>query len=63
MWGIGVFVVVIGGVVIGIKYMVVGGVEEKAEVKKQMMPYVVGAAIIFGALTIWKFVIEFMESI
>ncbi len=62
MWGVGIFAVLIGGVVLGIKYMTVGGVEEKAEVKKQMMPYIIGTAIIMGALTIWKLAIEFLES-
>ena len=63
IWGIGVFVVLIGGVILGIRFMLVGGIEERAEIKKQMMPYIVGTLIIFGALTIWKIVIEIMEGL
>ena len=63
IWGIGVFVVLIGGVILGIRFMLVGGIEERAEIKKQMMPYIVGTVIVFGALTIWKLIIEIMEGL
>ena len=38
-------------VIMGIKYMM-GSVEEKAEYKKTMMPYVIGFVILFAASTI-----------
>lgn len=38
-------------IVIGIKYMV-GGIEEKAEYKKTLMPYVIGCILVFAASTI-----------
>lgn len=38
-------------IVIGIKYMI-GSVEEKAEYKKTMMPYVIGAVLVFGITNI-----------
>ena len=38
-------------VVLGIKYMI-GSTEEKAEYKKTLMPYVIGAALIFAASTL-----------
>ena len=41
--------------ILGVKYMM-GSVEEKAEYKKSMVPYVVGALLIFGAGTIGKIV-------
>lgn len=44
---IGTFVSVIVLIVIGIKYML-GSVEEKAEYKKTMMPYIIGAILVFG---------------
>lgn len=47
--GIGVAVVIL--VVIGIKYMM-GSAEEKADYKKTMIPYVVGAALIGTAPSI-----------
>lgn len=38
-------------VIIGIKYMV-GSIEERAEYKKNMMPYVIGASLVFASSTI-----------
>lgn len=35
-------------IILGIKYML-GSVEEKAEYKKSLFPYVIGAVILFGA--------------
>lgn len=48
---VGVAVSVVVLVVIGVKYLV-GSAEEKAEYKKTMLPYVVGAALIGLAPTI-----------
>ena len=45
---IGSVVSVIILMAIGIKYML-GSVEEKAEYKKTMIPYLIGAALVFGA--------------
>lgn len=44
---IGSFTSVIALIVIGIKYMT-GSVEEKAEYKKTMVPYVIGAILVFA---------------
>lgn len=44
---IGTFASVIVLIVMGIKYML-GSVEEKAEYKKTMMPYIIGAILVFG---------------
>lgn len=38
-------------IVLGIKYML-GSTEEKAQYKKTLLPYVIGAAFVFGATTI-----------
>ena len=51
--GIVISVVVLA--VIGIRYML-GSVDERAEYKKSMMPYVIGAFLVFGASTIGKIV-------
>lgn len=48
---IGVAVAVIIVVVIGVKYLM-GSAEEKAEYKKTMIPYIVGAALVAGGPTI-----------
>lgn len=47
---IGSILSVIVLIILGLKYMM-GSVEEKAEYKKTMMPYVIGATILFGAST------------
>ena len=45
---VGVVLSVVVLIVLGIKYMM-GSAEEKAEYKKTMIPYLVGAALIFAA--------------
>ena len=45
---IGVVASVIVLILIGIKYMM-GSVEEKAEYKKSLMPYIIGCALVFAA--------------
>lgn len=34
-----------------------GSAEEKAEVMKTLIPFVIGCAVLFGAFGIWKFVV------
>lgn len=48
---IGSIVSVIFLVILGIKYML-GSVEEKAEYKKTLLPYFIGALLVFAASTI-----------
>ena len=55
---VGVVLSVVILIVLGIKYMV-GSAEEKAEYKKTMMPYVIGAILIFAASTLAGIVIGF----
>lgn len=54
----GVVLSVIVLAVLGIKYML-GSAEEKAEYKKTLMPYIIGAALVFGASTISTIVYNF----
>ena len=49
-------------IVLGIKYMM-GSAEEKAEYKKTLLPYVIGAVLIFAASTIAGVVFNFASSI
>lgn len=51
MQTVGIVVAVVILLVLGIKYMI-GSAEEKAEYKKTMIPYLVGAILIFAATTI-----------
>lgn len=50
---IGILLSVIIPAVLGIKYMI-GSVDEKAEYKKDMVPYLVGAFLLFGISTVVK---------
>ena len=50
------------GMLIGITF-IVGSVEEKAKMKEILIPYAVGAIVIFGAFIIWKTIIEIMQSL
>ena len=43
--------------VIGIKYMV-GSVEERAEYKRTMLPYIIGAVLVFGITNILGIIIK-----
>ena len=45
-------------VVIGLKYMM-GSTEDKAEYKKSLLPYVIGAALIFAASVVAQVVYNF----
>ena len=38
-------------IILGVKYMT-GSVEEKAEYKKTLLPYIIGAVFVFGASTV-----------
>ncbi len=48
---IGSIVSVVVLIIIGIKYML-GSVEEKAKYKSSLMPYIIGAGLLFAASTI-----------
>ena len=48
--------------VLGIKYMM-GSAEEKAEYKKTMIPYLVGAILIFAATTIANVIYNFANGL
>ena len=58
--GTGISVIVV--TVLGIKY-IVASVEEKAEIKKQAVPIVIGCILLFGAVNIMAALEEFGKSI
>ncbi len=59
---IGVVISVIVLIVLGIKYMM-GSAEEKAEYKKTMIPYLVGALLIFAASMLANVVYQFANGL
>jgi len=62
MQTVGIVVAVVILLVLGIKYMM-GSAEEKAEYKKTMIPYVVGAILIFASTTIVNIVYQLANSL
>lgn len=54
---IGTFIAVGILMILGIKYMI-GSTEEKASYKKSMLPYLIGAILLFGAVNITAYVVE-----
>ena len=58
---IGTLVSVGALIVIGIKYML-GSVEEKAEYKKTMIPYLIGAFLVFGITVVPTIIYNFVSK-
>ena len=59
---VGVVVAVVILLVLGVKYMM-GSASEKAKYKETMIPYLVGAILIFGASAITKVVVGLASGI
>ena len=59
---VGIVLSVVILIVLGIKYMM-GSAEEKAEYKKTMIPYLIGAILIFAASNIASMIYSFANSI
>lgn len=59
---IGIAVAFIWGMVLGIQF-VTGSLGEKADVKKNLIVYVVGCIIIFGAFGIWKLLLQLLQPL
>lgn len=55
-------VVAVVGITLGIKYMM-AGVDEKAEVKKSLVVFLVGCIVAFGAFGIWKVAVQFLRTL
>ena len=59
---IGIIVAVIVLLVLGIKYMM-GSASEKAEYKKTMIPYIVGAVLIFAGTSLVRVIYSLSTSV
>lgn len=59
---IGVFLSVGILMVIGIKYMT-GSVSEKAQYKETMIPYLIGAVLLFGGINILKIIYDLVTKV
>lgn len=58
---IGVILSVIILIIIGIKYML-GSVEEKADYKKSLLPYVIGAFLVFSISLLPQLIYNFVQN-
>lgn len=58
---VGSIISVVVLIALGIKYMM-GSAEEKAEYKKTLLPYVIGAAFVFAASTIATVIFNFAST-
>ena len=54
-------VAIIVGAILGIKYMT-AGIEEKAQVKESLIPYMISCVVVFGSLGIWKLVVTIIKD-
>lgn len=59
---VGIVIAVIVLLVIGIKYMI-GSASEKAEYKKTMIPYVVGAVLVFAGTSLVKVIYSLATAV
>lgn len=50
---LGIAIAVVIASILGIKFMI-GSVEEKAQIKDSLVPFVIGCVVVFGAFGFWK---------
>ncbi len=58
--GVGIAIIIL--LILGIKYMI-GSAEEKADYKKSMIPYLVGAVLIFAGTSIVNVIVQLATSV
>lgn len=58
---IGIIISLIWGVVLGIRF-IFGSMEGKAEIKKQLIPYIIWVCVIFGSFIIWSVVVNVFQK-
>lgn len=59
---IGIAVAFIWGIVLGIQF-ITGSLGKKADVKKNLIVYIIGCIIIFGAFGIWKLLLQLLQPL
>ena len=58
---IGIIVSVVWGGILGVKFMF-GSMEDRVDIKKHLLPYVIWVCVIFGSFIIWSVVVAIMHS-
>ena len=61
LYGFGILVIAVSTIILGIRYMMVSP-NEKSRIKQATTPYIIGVVIIFGAVTIWRLIIEIIDG-
>lgn len=59
---ISIVVAVLIGVIMAIQFMT-SGASGQAKVKEKLVPYAVGAFVVFGAFAIWKIVYDILNNV
>ena len=59
---IGMCIAVIISGILGINFMI-GSVEEKAQIKDALVPFIIGCIVVFGAFGFWKIAVDFLSDI
>lgn len=59
---VGIVASVVTLVALGIKYMI-GSIEERAEYKKSMIPYLIGAFLVFAVSTVVSFIMNMSNNL
>ena len=62
IWGISIVVAVVVLMITGLKF-IVGSTQEKAEYKKTMIPYIIGAVLIFAASNVAGMIYDWASTI
>lgn len=60
LWGAGIWISIISGAILGIRFMIVAP-EHKAQVKEAFMAWLIGTVIVVGALSIWNVMINLVD--
>ena len=58
----GIVIAVAGMIILGVKYMI-GSVEQRAEYKKSMLPFVIGAVLLFSITTIVRLAYDLTQKL
>lgn len=59
---VAIIAALIVGLIMGIKFLL-GSLEEKAEIKTMIIPYIIGCVVAFGAFTIWQIVVDLLQTL
>lgn len=54
-------VVAVVGITLGIKFMMASA-EEKADIKKSLIIFLIGTIVVYGAFGIWKVIVDYLNK-